>query len=49
MPFTSVLCLFCACIVRGSCVYVSPVSTLAASMCFPRVGRRIGAVQPVWS
>ena len=49
VPFTSVLCVFCACIVRFHVVYVSPVSTLATSMCFLRVGRRISAVQPVWS
>ena len=45
--------LYCACFVRVSCVfhvvYVSPVRTLPASMCFPRVRRRIGAVQSVWS
>ena len=42
-----------ACIVCEKCfvpvVDISPVSTLAASMCFPHVRRRTGAQHTVWS
>ena len=48
MCFVSVFSVFCACFVCVvHIVYVSPIGTLAASMCFPRERHGIVAVQPV--
>ena len=50
VPFTSVLCVFCACIVRFSCCLRFFGQHTAGQHVFPpSVRRGIGAVQPVWS